>query len=131
MSANTIKHEIGRKPYDARQHFIQTDRMANKMQRFIRLIHCTDAFDKGVPGAHEAEANLPESFVSQFVSRQSFQCLIKFCNAKAAKALPTRQLLGGLILNKYLDKVDLGDHATLKVTTPPSSRKRVNFLSDT
>jgi hypothetical protein len=74
----------------------------------------------------QAEANLPESFVS----RQSFQHLIKFCNAKAAKALPTRQLLGGPILNKYADKVDSGDHAALKAATPPGSGKRVNFLSD-
>jgi hypothetical protein len=34
----------------------------------------------------QAEANLPKSFVS----RQSFRRLIKFCNAEAAKALPTR-----------------------------------------
>jgi len=34
----------------------------------------------------QAEANFPESFVSW----QSFRRLIKFCNAKAAKALPTR-----------------------------------------
>jgi len=30
MSANIGKHGTGRKPCDARQHFIQTDRMANK-----------------------------------------------------------------------------------------------------
>jgi hypothetical protein len=30
MSANIDKHETGRKPCDARQHFIQTNRMANK-----------------------------------------------------------------------------------------------------
>jgi len=44
--------------------------------------------------------------------------------------LPTRQLLGGPILNKYADKVDSGDHAALKAATPPGSGKRVNFLSD-
>jgi hypothetical protein len=27
--------------------------MANKMQRFVRCVHCTDAFQKGVPGACE------------------------------------------------------------------------------
>ncbi len=53
MSANTGKHGTGRKPYDARQHFIQTNRMANKMQRFVHCVHCTDAFEKGVPGARE------------------------------------------------------------------------------
>jgi hypothetical protein len=74
----------------------------------------------------QAEANLPKSFVSQ----QSFQRLIKFCNVEAAKALPTRQLLGGPILNKYADKVDSGDHAALKAAAPPSSGKRLNFLSD-
>ncbi len=74
----------------------------------------------------QAEANLPESFVS----RQSFWRLMKFCNAEAAKALPTRQLLGGPILNKYADKVDSGDHAALKAATPPGSGKRVNFLSN-
>jgi hypothetical protein len=74
----------------------------------------------------QAEANLPESFVNQ----QSFRRLIKFCNAEVAKALPTRQLLGGPILNKYANKVDSSDHATLKATAPPSLGKRVNFLSD-
>jgi hypothetical protein len=74
----------------------------------------------------QAEANLPESFVS----RQSFQRRIKFCNVEAAKALPTRQLLGGPILNKYVEKVDLGDRAALKAAPPPSSGKRVDFLSD-
>jgi hypothetical protein len=74
----------------------------------------------------QAEANLPESFVS----RQSFRRLIKFYNAKAAKALPTCQLLGGPILNKYVDKVDSGDHAALKAVAPPSSGKCINFLSD-
>jgi hypothetical protein len=75
----------------------------------------------------QAEANLPKSFVS----RQSFQRLIKFCNAKAAKALPTRQLLGGPILNKYMNKVDSNDHAALKAAPPLGLGKRVNFLSDT
>jgi hypothetical protein len=28
--------------------------MANKTQRFIRYVHCTNAFEKGVPGAREA-----------------------------------------------------------------------------
>ncbi len=74
----------------------------------------------------QVEANLPESFVS----RQSFWRLIKFCNAEATKALPTRQLLGGPILNKYADKVDSSDHATLKAMTPPGLRKHFNFLSD-
>jgi hypothetical protein len=74
----------------------------------------------------QAETNLPELFVN----RQSFRRLIKFCNAEATKALPTRQLLGGLILNKYADKVDSCDHVTLKVAAPPGSGKRVNFLSD-
>jgi hypothetical protein len=74
----------------------------------------------------QAETNLPESFVSQ----QSFRRLIKFYNVEAAKALPTRQLLGGPILNKYADKVDSSDHAALKAAAPPSSGKRVNFLSD-
>jgi hypothetical protein len=74
----------------------------------------------------QAEANLPESFVSQ----QSFRRLIKFCNAKATKALPTCQLLGGPILNKYTDKVDSSDHAVLKATRPPGSGKRINFMSD-
>ncbi len=74
----------------------------------------------------QAEANLLELFVSQ----QSFRCLIKFCNAEAAKVLPTYQLLGGPILNKYADKVDSGDHAALKATAPPGSGKHVNFLFD-
>jgi hypothetical protein len=74
----------------------------------------------------QAKANLLESFVNW----QSFRRLIKFCNAKATKALPTRQLLGGPILNKYADKVDLGDHAALKAAALPSSGKHVNFLSD-
>jgi hypothetical protein len=74
----------------------------------------------------QAEANLPESFVS----RQSFRRLIKFCNAEVAKALPTRQLLGGPILNKYADKVDSGDHAMLKAVAPLGSGKRVNFMFD-
>jgi hypothetical protein len=74
----------------------------------------------------QAEANLPELFIN----RQSFRRLIKLCNAEAAKALPTRQLLGGIILNKYADKVDSGDHAALKVATPPGLGKCVNFLSD-
>ncbi len=34
-------------------------------------------------------------------------------------------------MNKYANKVDLGDHAALKAAAPPSSGKRVNFLSDT
>jgi hypothetical protein len=75
----------------------------------------------------QAKANLPKSFVS----RQSFRRLIKFYNAEAAKALPTHQLLGGPILNKYVDKVDSGDHATLKAPAPHGSGKRINFLSDT
>jgi hypothetical protein len=28
--------------------------MANKTQRFIRCVHCIDAFEKGVPDAREA-----------------------------------------------------------------------------
>jgi hypothetical protein len=67
----------------------------------------------------QAEANLPESFVNW----RSFRRLIKFYNVEAAKALPTRQLLGGPILNKYADKVDSGDHAALKVAAPLGSRK--------
>ncbi len=218
MSANTSKHGTGRKPCDARQHFIQTNRMANKTQHFVHCVHCTDAFENVVPDACEAvdvrgEKNAMESHLCQckfyemqdmqsqmfdpepstpqaqhprvgpstssrtstnhnsskqarqqpifkycpapilneekiefhslllefqakanppesFVNRQSFQRLIKFCNAKAAKALPTRQLLGGPILNKYTDKVDLGDHAALKAAAPLGSGKRVNFLSD-
>jgi hypothetical protein len=74
----------------------------------------------------QAEANLPESFVN----RQSFRHLIKFCNAEVAKTLPTRQLLGGPILNKYANKVDSGDHAALKAAAPPGSGKRINFLFD-
>ncbi len=54
MSANIGKHGTGRKPCDARQHFIQTNRMANKTQRFVCCIHCIDTFEKGVPGAREA-----------------------------------------------------------------------------
>ncbi len=54
MSANTGKYGSGRKPCDAHHHFIQTDRMANKTQCFVRCVHCTDAFEKGVPGACEA-----------------------------------------------------------------------------
>jgi hypothetical protein len=74
----------------------------------------------------QVEANLLELFVN----RQSFRRLIKFCNAEATKALPTCQLLGGPILNKYADKVDSSDHAALKAVAPPGSGKRVNFLSD-
>ncbi len=70
MSANTGKHGTGRKPCDARQHFIQTDRMANKTQCFVRCVHCTDAFEKGVPGAREVidvrgENNAMESHLRQ------------------------------------------------------------------
>ncbi len=70
MSANTGKHGTRRKPCNARQHFIQTDRMANKTQRFVRCVHCTDAFEKGVPGAREAvdvrgEKNAMESHLRQ------------------------------------------------------------------
>ncbi len=70
MSVNTGKHGIERKPCDARQHFIQTDRMANKTQHFVHCVHCTDAFEKGVPGAHEAvnvrgEKNAMESHLCQ------------------------------------------------------------------
>jgi hypothetical protein len=54
MSANTGKHGTGCKPCDAHQHFIQTDRMANKTQHFVRCVHYTNAFEKGVPGAREA-----------------------------------------------------------------------------
>jgi len=80
MSANTGKHGTERKPCDVRQHFIQTNRMANKMQRFVRCIHCTDAFEKGVPGAHEAvdvrgEKNAMESHLRQckFYKMQDMQ----------------------------------------------------------
>jgi hypothetical protein len=70
MSANIGKHRIGRKPCDARQHFIQTNCMANKTQRFVRCVHCTDAFEKGVLGAREAvdvrgEKNAMESHLRQ------------------------------------------------------------------
>ncbi len=54
MNANTSKHGTERKPCDARQHFIQIDRMANKTQRFVRCVHCIDVFEKGVLGAREA-----------------------------------------------------------------------------
>jgi hypothetical protein len=74
----------------------------------------------------QAEANLHESFVS----RKSFRHLIKFCNAEATKVLPTWQLLGGPILNKYADKVDSGDHAALKAAAPPGSGKHINFMSN-
>ncbi len=33
-------------------------------------------------------------------------------------------------MNKYTDKVDLGDHAALKAATPLGSGKHVNFLFD-
>ncbi len=70
MSANTGKHGTGRKPCDARQHFIQTNRMANKTQHFVRCVHCTDAFKKGVPDAREVvdvrgEKNAMESHLYQ------------------------------------------------------------------
>ncbi len=70
MSANTGKHGTRRKPCDACQHFIQPDRMANKMQRFVHYIHCTDTFKKGVPSAREAidvrgETNAMESHMRQ------------------------------------------------------------------
>jgi hypothetical protein len=70
MSANIGKHGIGCKPCDARQHFIQTDRMVNKTQRFVRCVHYTYAFEKGVPGAREAvdvrgEKNAMESHLCQ------------------------------------------------------------------
>ncbi len=70
MSANTGKHGTGHKPCDAHQHFIQTDCMANKTHRFVRCVHCTDAFEKGVPGAREAvdvrgENNAMESHLRQ------------------------------------------------------------------
>ncbi len=70
MSANIGKHGIGRKPCDAHQHFIQTDHMANKTQRFICYIHYTDTFEKGVLGVREAidvrgEKNAMESHLRQ------------------------------------------------------------------
>ncbi len=70
MSANTGKHGTERKPCDAHHHFIQTDRMANTTQRFVRCIHSTDAFDKGVPSVREAvdvrgEKNAMESHLRQ------------------------------------------------------------------
>ncbi len=70
MSANTGKHGTGRKPCDARQHFIQTNRMANKTQCFVRCVHCTNAFEKGVLGAREVvdvrgEKNAMESHLRQ------------------------------------------------------------------
>jgi len=46
MNANIGKHGTGCKPCDARQHFIQNDHIANKMQRFVRCVHCTNAFEK-------------------------------------------------------------------------------------
>jgi len=44
--------------------------MANKTQRFVRCVHCIDAFKKGVPGAREAidvqrEKNAMESRLRQ------------------------------------------------------------------
>jgi len=70
MSVNIGKHGIERKPCDACQHFIQIDRMANKTQHFVRCVHYIDAFEKGVPGAHEAvdvrgEKNTMESHLCQ------------------------------------------------------------------
>jgi len=80
MSANTGKHGTGRKPCDAHQHFIQTNRMANKTQRFVRCVHCIDAFEKGVPGAREVvdvrgEKNAMESHLRQckFYKMQDMQ----------------------------------------------------------
>ncbi len=80
MSANIGKHGIGRKPCDARQHSIQIDRMANKMHHFVRCIHYTDAFEKGVPSAREAvnvrgEKNAMESHLRQckFYEMQDMQ----------------------------------------------------------
>jgi hypothetical protein len=70
MNANTDKHGTGWKPCDARQHFIQTNCMANKTQHFVRCDHCTNAFEKGVPDAREAvdvrgEKNAMESHLCQ------------------------------------------------------------------
>ncbi len=80
MSANTGKHGTMCKPCDARQHFIQTNHMANKTQCFVRCIHCTNAFKKGVPGAREAvdvrgEKNAIESHLRQckFYEMQDMQ----------------------------------------------------------
>jgi hypothetical protein len=80
MSANIDKHGTGRKPCDVRQHFIQTNCMANNTQRFVRYVHCTDAFEKGVPGACEAvdvrgEKNAMESHLRQckFYKMQDMQ----------------------------------------------------------
>jgi len=44
--------------------------MANKTQHFIRYVHCTDTFENGVLGAHEAvdvrgEKNAMESHMCQ------------------------------------------------------------------
>ncbi len=44
--------------------------MANKTQRFVRCVHCTDMFEKGVPGAREVvdvrgEKNAMESHLRQ------------------------------------------------------------------
>ncbi len=80
MNVNTGKHGTRRKPCDARQHFIQTDRMANKTQCFVRCVHYTDVFEKGVPGAREAidvrgEKNTMESHLRQckFYEMQNMQ----------------------------------------------------------
>jgi len=45
--------------------------MANKTQRFVCCVHCTDAFEKGVPSAREAvdvrgEKNAMESHLRQY-----------------------------------------------------------------
>ena len=73
-----------------------------------------------------AEANLPESFVG----RMSFHRLINFCNPSAAKALPTRQTLGGSILNNYACAADASSRDALTAAAPKGSGMRVNFLSD-
>jgi hypothetical protein len=80
MNANTGKHGTRRKACNARQHFIQTDHMANKTQRFVRCVHYTDAFEKGVLSAHEAvdvrgEKNAMESHLRQckFYEMQDMQ----------------------------------------------------------
>ena len=73
-----------------------------------------------------AETNLPESFVA----RHSFKRLVSFCNPQCAKVLPTRQLLGGRILDNYAEAADTTSQDALKRQQTKQSGKRVNFLSD-
>jgi len=96
MSANIDKHGTGCKPCDAHQHFIKIGHMANKTQRLIRCVHCTDAFEKGVPGAREVVDVRGEknSMESTYISANSTKC--RTCKCLIRSPAPLKLNISGL-----------------------------------